>query len=145
MAIQEAECSGDYSSPKFKEATERYMKMTVSDIDPNDPNVPSCLTRKKNSGSISYLSAWGESEFTPTGSLKTYDTRAFLPSVHVPSLILYGSKDESTKRQNETMFSLLGSEEKHIHCFKGSRHMTYFESQKEYLDIVSTFLSSLER
>ena len=141
--IRKAEANNDYSSAEFKEATERYMKMTVSDIPNNDSSVPECLRRKKNSGSVSYLSAWGESEFAPTGSLNSYDTRPFLPSIHCPTLVLYGGKDESTKLQNETMFNLLGSEQKSIHCFENSRHMTYYESREAYLEVVSSFLDSL--
>ncbi len=142
-AIQEAETNENYTSKEFKEATERYMKMTVSNI-PTDGTAPDCLTRKKNAGTISYLSAWGESEFAPTGSLKSYDTQSFLPKITCPSLVLYGGKDESTELQNETMFRLLGSKNKKIHCFEGSRHMTYWESHDSYLEIVSAFLNSLE-
>ncbi len=143
-AIENAEASGNYASKDFKEATERYMKMTVSDI-PADKTVPDCLTRKKNPGTISYLSAWGESEFAPTGSLKSYDTQSFLPKITSPSLVLYGSRDESTERQNETMFRLLGSKNKKMYCFEGSRHMTYWESRDSYLEIVSSFFSSIEK
>lgn len=142
--IQQAETIGNYASKEFKDATERYMKMTVSDI-PADETVPDCLRRKKNAGTISYLSAWGESEFAPTGSLKSYDTRAFLPEIKCPSLVLYGGKDESTKLQNEAMFRLLGSKDKKIHCFEGSRHITYWESRDSYLEIASAFLNSIER
>ena len=144
-AIEKAERSGNYSSSSFVAATERYMKMTVSDIPMDNNETPECLRRKKNSGTVSYLSAWGESEFAPTGSLKSYDTRKFLPSIRCPSLVLYGSKDESTKRQNETLFGLLGSKRKTIHCFEGSRHMTYYESREDYLAIVSSFLSSFDQ
>ena len=143
-AIEDAESNGNYTSKEFKEATERYMKMTVYDI-PSDDTVPECLRRKKNSGTISYLSAWGESEFAPTGSLKAYDTRPFLPEIKCPSLVLYGSEDESTKLQNETIFALLGSKNKKIHCFEGSRHMTYWECGDSYLEIVSAFLNSIEK
>ncbi len=144
-AIEKAEAAGIYSSPEFKKATERYMKMTVSDFDVKDMSVPECLRRKKNFGSISYLSAWGESEFTPTGSLNSYDTRDFLPSLTCPTLILYGGRDESTKIQNETMFDLLGSQNKTIHCFEGCRHLTYAENQKDYLRLVSAFLDSIDQ
>ncbi len=138
-AIEEAEAAKNYSAKDFKDATEHYMKMTVSDIS-LDKSVPECLSRKKNIGTVSYLSAWGESEFTPTGSLKSYDTTSFLPEIKCPALVLYGKKDESTKLQNETMFALLGSKDKEIHCFKGSRHMTYWESHDSYLHTVSAFL-----
>lgn len=122
-AIETAETSGDYASKKFKDAAERYMRMTVLDI-PADGMVPDCLRRKENQGAISYLSTWGESEFAPTGSLKSFDTLPFCPKITCPSLVLYGSEDESTAFQNETMFRLLGGKNKRIHCFQGSRHMT---------------------
>lgn len=142
-AIAEAEATGDYSSAAFQKASEHYLKMTVSDIDFDDTSVPECLTRKKKTGQQAYVHAWGVSEFTPTGLLKDYDTRPFLPSVSCSCLILYGGKDESTELQNNTMFDLIGSKKKEIHCFEGSRHMTYFEKNSEYISVVSAFLNGL--
>ena len=138
-AIKEAEESGHYNSPSFLSANEHYMKMTISDI-PSKAMVSECLRRKKNSGTLSYLSAWGESEFAPTGSLKDYDTRTFLPNLTCPTLILYGGKDESTETQNKTMFDLIGGKSKKLHCFSSSRHLTYYEANEEYLEIVGEFL-----
>ncbi len=143
-AIAEAEATKDYSSPSFQKASEHYLKMTVSGIDFDAANIPECLAREKKTGQQSYLHAWGASEFTPTGLLKDYDTRAFLPKVTCPCLVLYGGKDESTALQNNTMFRLIRSEKKEIHCFGGSRHMTYFEKNSEYINVVSAFLSSLD-
>lgn len=49
-AIEEAEKNNDYTAPKFQEALDRYLKMTVSDYSKDDPNVPECLRRKNNLG-----------------------------------------------------------------------------------------------
>ena len=139
-AIKEAERSGDYTSKSFLSASENYLKLTVSDIDYDDTSVPECLSRKKRTGKESYLRCWGPSEFTPLGLLKDYDTTAFLPEINCPTLVLYGSKDESNEVQNKTMYSLLGTKDKVLHCFQGSRHMTYFESNQEYLNVVGGWL-----
>lgn len=143
-AILEAERSGHYDCSSFQRASEHYLKLTVSDIDYDKIDLPECLSRKKKSGSISYLHCWGPSEFTPLGLLKNYDTRGFLPSIQCPSLILFGDKDESNEIQNQTMFQLIGSKDKSIHCFKGSRHMTYYEAHQEYLETVAKFLKSCD-
>ncbi len=139
-AIKRAEESGDYSSKSFSLASENYLKLTVSDIDYDDISIPECLSRKKRTGKESYLHCWGPSEFTPLGLLKDYDTTSFLPTVSCPALILYGSKDESNEVQNQTMYSLSGTNDKVLHCFQGSRHMTYFESNQEYLDVLGAWL-----
>ncbi len=139
-AIEHAESTGDYSSREFLSASEHYLKLTVSDIDYDDAEIPECLSRKKKRGEESYVHCWGPSEFTPLGLLKDYDTTSFLPRVACPALVLYGSKDESNQIQNETMFSLLGAKDKVLHCFQGSRHMTYFESNEEYLHTLNAWL-----
>ena len=56
-AIEEAEKNNDYTAPKFQEALDRYLKMTVSDYSKDDPNVPECLRRKKNLGNVAYNTA----------------------------------------------------------------------------------------
>lgn len=141
LAIQNAEATGDYSSADFTLASEHYLKLTVSDIDFDDTDLPECLSRRKISGTKSYIRCWGPSEFAPLGLLNDYDTTKFLPKLTCPSLVLYGSKDESNRVQNETIFSLLGGEDKTLHCFEGSRHMTYFEANHEYLDILGSWLT----
>ena len=72
-AIEEAEKNNDYTAPKFQEALDRYLKMTVSDYSKDDPNVPECLSRKKNLGNVAYNTAWGPSEFQPLGNFKDYE------------------------------------------------------------------------
>lgn len=55
--IGEAEKNNDYTAPKFQEALDRYLKMTVSVYSKDDPNVPECLRRKKNLGNVAYNTA----------------------------------------------------------------------------------------
>ena len=106
-AIGEAEKNNDYTAPKFQEALDRYLKMTVSDYSKDDPNVPECLRRKKNLGNVAYNTAWGPSEFQPLGNFKDYEITSQLKEIRLPVLLLFGKKDESDKTVNEAMYDVL--------------------------------------
>ena len=106
-AIEEAEKNNDYTAPKFQEALDRYLKMTVSDYSKDDPNVPECLRRKKNLGNVAYNTAWGPSEFQPLGNFKDYDITSQLKEIRLPVLFLFGKKNESDKTVNEAMYDVL--------------------------------------
>ena len=138
--IENAETSGDYHNEPFHQVSQRYLKLTVSDFDKNDPRVPECLRREKRSGIVAYETAWGPSEFTPLGNLRNYDTRPSLNTIHCPALICYGSEDESTLLQNQTMYEKIGSKKKLLYEFRGARHMTYFEANEEYLNLLNGWL-----
>ena len=106
-AIGEAEKNNEYTAPKFQEALDRYLKMTVSDYSKDDPNVPECLRRKKNLGKVAYNTAWGPSEFQPLGNFKDYEITTQLKEIRLPVLLLFGKKDESDKTVNEAMYDVL--------------------------------------
>ena len=106
-AIEEAEQNNDYTAPKFQEALDRYLKMTVSDYSKDDPNVPECLRRKNNLGNVAYNTAWGPSEFQPLGNFKDYEITSQLKEIHLPVPLLFGKKDESDKTVNEAMYDVL--------------------------------------
>ncbi len=142
VAIKEAEANNDYTSQAFLDASKRYMKLTVSDYSPDDPTLPDCLTRLKIRGDVAYLTAWGPSEFAPTGNLKNYETTHLLDTITIPTLVCYGSLDESTKKQNELMYEALGSKKKKILVFRNARHMTYFERNKDYIKNINEWTVS---
>lgn len=137
-AIDEAEKTGDYSSLEFKIATENYMHMFVGG--PWTDKDPECLTRKKRFGKESYLVAWGESEFAPTGNLKDYEVTDRLQEIKTPALLMSGANDESTPLQNKVMYENLGGEKKWILFFK-SRHMSYVEERNQYVRELVKFLN----
>ena len=108
-AIGEAEKNNDYTAPKFQEALDRYLKMTVSDYSKDDSNVPECLRRKKNLGNVAYNTAWDPSEFQPLGNFKDYEITSQLKEIRLPVLLLFGKKDESDKTVNEAMYDALAN------------------------------------
>ena len=139
--IKEAERESNYSSPEFQRALEHYLKMTVSDYSKDDPAVPECLRRKKNTGTLAYNTAWGPSEFQPLGNLKDYEITSLLWQIHLPVLLLFGERDESTRRINETMRDALVNADVEMVEIPRARHMTYFENPRAYLESLARFLS----
>ncbi len=140
--IRDAEEKNEYTHQAFLDVTNKYMKLTVFDYSTDDPALPECLKRLKIRGNVAYLTAWGESEFAPTGNLKDYETTPYLKEITIPALVCYGSRDESTKKQNELMYDSLGSKKKKILVFDNARHMTYYESNKDYVNEINKWIVS---
>ncbi|MFA6830259.1 MAG: proline iminopeptidase-family hydrolase [Bacilli bacterium] len=137
-AIAKAEKTDNYSSCEFAIANKDYLKMTVADLS-SEKEISPCLKRKKNSGSVAYLTAWGPSEFRPLGNLCDYEYTDKLKSITCPVLLTSGGMDESTPLQNKTMYDSLTCA-KDWHLFPNARHMTYFENNQEYIEVLSAFL-----
>lgn len=137
--IKKAEASNNYSSKGFELASAHYIELTVGPYKKDDPRIPECIRRKKIGGSVAYLTAWGPSEFAPSGNLKDYDVTNKLHLIKAPSLVIHGEFDESTPKQNQIIFSSLGGEKKLVEVPK-ARHMTYFDNPSFYFNELDAFL-----
>lgn len=126
------------SSPieKRQEAIDLYMHLHVGG--PWKEDAPSCLLREKVFGKIAYNTAWGESEFEPTGNLKDWDYIDKLKDWNYKVLITNGINDESTPLINKTMNRCI-KDSKWV-LFKHSRHMSYVEEHDLYIRVVKDFL-----
>lgn len=81
----------------------------------------------------------GPSEFTITGTLKTWDATDALPNINVPTQLFNGRYDEA---QDFVMAPLF----KHIprvrwYTFADSAHMAHIEETEKYMELVSDFVS----
>lgn len=142
-AIAKAEKENNYDNLEFQKATEDYLRLFVSG--PFEEGVdPACLTRPKEKGTESYLTAWGPSEFAPTGTLKDYEYTDQLYKIIVPVELFSGVNDESTPLQNKTMLEALGSTDKSWTLFAHSRHMSYYEENELYMRKLKAFLDRLD-
>lgn len=135
--INSAKTKEDEESEEYKRATEHFISMFVKD--PLDENTPECLTRKKENGQISYVTAWGNSEFSPTGNLKDYQYSEKLNRIKCPVLITSGVDDESTPLQNKIMYDNITSK-KRWELFESSKHLSYYTQHDEYLKVLQEFL-----
>ncbi len=127
----------DFSSPEAIEALNYYYEKFVFAKTENDPE---CLRRSKPDSSESYETAWGKSEFRPTGTLKNYEYTDRLCEINIPTLICSGVNDESTPLQNKIMYENISGPKKWI-LYPNSRHRTYFEDYDLYMKNLKEFLS----
>ena len=126
----------DFTSPEAMDAINYYYDKFVFSKSEFDPE---CLRRVKPDSKESYITAWGKSEFKPTGTLKNYEYTDKLKNINVPVLINSGVNDESTPYQNKVMYEALNTKKKWC-LYKHSRHRTYFEDHDEYMSNLANFL-----
>lgn len=138
-AIQNAEQTNKWDSPAYLAANERFMKLHCADIHPDDPE---CLTRKKRSGTESYLYGWGPNEYTPSGTLKDYEYTNRLNEIDVPALIISGTNDLCTPLVAKTMFDHIPDSKWEL--FDGARHMCFAEQNEHYCNILNSFLDTVD-
>ncbi len=96
----------------------------------------------KSHGDLVYQYMWGPSEFSATGTLKTFDATAWIKAIKVPTLFLAGEFDEATPASTE-MFSKMvpGAEFKVI---PNSAHATENDNPEALLKTVRDFLHRIE-
>lgn len=128
-AIEKAEASKDFSSLEFQIANTNYSHLFIGG--PWGKDSPKCLWRKKKVGKESYLTAWGPSEYSPSGTLEDYEYTNKLKKIKCPVLFTSGVNDESTPLQNKTMYEQITGEKEWI-LFPHARHMSYVEDHEDY-------------
>lgn len=121
----------------YKDYTNRFIFSEPQSFDPE------CLSRVKPDSSVSYITAWGKSEFSPTGNLSNYEYTDKLKNIKCPVLILSGEQDESTPFQNKTMYDNLETTKSWV-LFQYSRHRTYYDQNELYIKTLNDFLSKLD-
>lgn len=136
-AILEGEEKEEFDTPEFKKATENYLHHFVSgpwsDKDPE-------FLKNKRAGTLSYVTAWGPSEYAPLGNLKDYEYLDKLSKIQCPVLLFSGANDESTPYQNLEMYHRLQSKKDWI-MFSSSRHMSLYEEHDKYVCELTKFLN----
>lgn len=140
MAIAEAEATGDFSSPAYREANEHFMLLhCAGDVTEESPE---CLRRPKKSGAEAYLYGWGPNEYNPTGSLAGFDYTDRLGEVSVPCLVISGTNDLCTPLVAKTLYD--GIPDARWELFDGARHMPFAEQNDRYCQLLEAWLDEKE-
>jgi len=84
----------------------------------------------------------GPSEFTITGTLKSYDVRAFLPRIAVPALFTVGEFDEVGPALVKGFADSVPNA-KYIE-FPGAAHITTWDARDENVRVVREFLRGVD-
>lgn len=136
-AIAAAEASGDFTTPAYQAANQRFMELHAAG--PVTATAPDYLRRAKRSGTQAYQTAWGPNEYCPTGTLRTYDYTARLATVTTPTLVTSGVNDLCTPLVAKTMVDALPDATWTL--FDRSRHMAFIDQTEAYLARLTTWLA----
>ncbi|SDN40258.1 proline iminopeptidase-family hydrolase [Bacillus sp. OK048] len=139
--IKRCEETGTTDSEEFKSAIQEFNKRFVCRVE-KDPD-PEWL--KKGAGYRNpeiYNIMWGPSEFSVKGNLKSFDCTSRLNEISCPALFTCGRYDEATPASTEYFSTLVANGK--IHIFENSAHMPYFEEKEEYLQVMGTFLKTID-
>ena len=91
--IAKHESAGSFDSPEYQAAMTEYHKRYLCRRDPWPNDVNKTLAEL---GMSVYRTMWGPSEFTATGSLRTYERAEQLKALNLPVLLTAGRYDEAT-------------------------------------------------
>lgn len=141
-AIQEAIKKDDYTSLEYLLALYHYYKRYVSSNIKESDFMAKQLEASKHPN-LPYELLWGKNEFTPTGTLKDYEVTPRLAEIKVPTLLLSGTDDESTPLINKVMYDNLICFKK-WHLFSSYNHSSFIGNE-EYIDVLNSFLSEVEK
>ncbi len=133
--ILEKERSGDFQSKEYQEAIGAFYKKHVCRLDP----WPDCLNRSlAKMGMQTYNHMWGPSEFTLTGTLRTFDRVCRLKELDVHTLFTCGSHDEATPAATKDYCREMQNAEAVV--FEGASHAHHLEMESAYIEKVRSFL-----
>jgi proline iminopeptidase len=100
---------------------------------------PEPLRRKKNAGTVAYITGWGPNEYNPEGNLKDYDYMDELKDIQVPVLITSGTDDLCTPYTAKSMFDRIPNSKWHL--FEYCRHMAFVERKDDYEKVLMEWLN----
>lgn len=138
-AIAKHESAGTYDSPEYQAAVMEYYKLYLCRRDPWPDDVNRTFAELS---SPVYGTMWGPSEFTVTGSLRTYERAAQLNELSLPVLLTAGRYDEATPSATAYYQSLIPGAK--LKIFEKSGHLTMQDEPEAYVQAVRAFLHEVE-
>ena len=137
-AIRVREAEGRYDAPDYQHALEEFYGKYVW-RHPVEADLDSTM-KMANEQIYNYMQ--GPSEFTITGTLKTYDATRLLPTVKVPTLYTVGEYDEadlSTIRHFASLTPGAG-----VEIILGAAHITTWDNPDVMVRVVREFLRTVD-
>lgn len=135
-AIKLAEQTGDYTTPEYQQANDRFMLRHAGDVPTSDSPEP--LRRDKKVGRQAYETAWGPNEFTPLGTLKDFDCQEQLKEIPYPTLVISGINDLCTPIIAKKMVDEIPNATWEL--FEKSRHMPFVDEHDTYCRVLHNWL-----
>jgi proline iminopeptidase len=138
-AIARNEAAGSFDSAEYQSAMMEYYKRYLCRRDPWPEDVNKTL---EELGQSVYRTMCGPSEFTATGSLRTYERGEQLRTLNLPVLFTAGRYDEARPATTEYYRSLVPGARSRI--LENSGHLTMEDEPEAYVQAVRAFLHEVE-
>jgi proline iminopeptidase len=137
--IREHEANGFTACPEYQSAILGFYREHVCRMSP----WPAGLERSfAEAGYDVYTTMNGPSEFTVTGTLKTWDIMDRLPEIEVPALLVGGRYDECTPGHLEEMHRRIAGSR--LATIENASHLCFAEQPGEFNALVNAFLDARE-
>ncbi len=137
-AILLGEEAGNCNTPEYQDAMMFFYQQHVCRMDPWPP----CLEESmKKLGHEVYEFMWGQSEFTITGTLQTYERGIDVGIIPLPILFTCGRFDESSP--DSTAWYHQNTPGSTLVVFEDASHSHHLEQEAAYIHSVRKFLSSV--
>lgn len=141
QAIATHEAAGTTDHPAYQAAMEAYYDRHLRRTPPRAPADRD--SARAMSGSFVYGYMWGPSEFTATGTLKTFDaTDALRNHIRVPALFVTGEFDEATPASTRAFSAMVPGAE--FEVIPGAGHSTENDNPEVLFRTVRDFLRRVE-
>jgi proline-specific peptidase len=138
-AIARHEAAASYDAPEYQEAVTEYYKRYMCRRDPWPEEVQRGFAELNLQ---LYTAMWGPSEFTATGSLRTFERTEALRELRLPILFTGGRFDEATPATLEYYRSLAPAAE--LEILEHSAHLTMQDEPEKNVEIIRAFLQRVE-
>lgn len=138
-AIERHEAAGTYEDPEYQAAVMAFYQQYVA-REPWDATMDSTFA---GFGADLYHYMWGPSEFTATGTLRTFDVTDSLSLITVPTLFMTGEYDEARPPTVERHAVLVPAAE--FAVIPGAAHITMHDNPEETIRVVREFLRAADR
>jgi L-proline amide hydrolase len=133
------EQAGTYDDPEYEEAMDLYFDRHFYRGPKPRPELEAMAQGKATNV---YRAMQGPNEWTTTGALKGWDTRARLHEIEVPTLVIRGRYDMCTEPiAAELVNGIRGAREL---VLEHSSHTPVLEETERYLDVVGAFVRVAE-
>jgi len=137
-AIKKHEEDGTTNAPEYQEAVGVFYKQHVCRLDPWPEDLLNSLAAMEANPTV-YQTMQGPSEFTITGTLKTWTIVEILNTINVPTLMMNSVYDEA---QDVCMLPFFNKVPRVRWVqFANSSHMPFFEERERYMKVLGDFLT----
>ncbi|CCL98482.1 uncharacterized protein FIBRA_00480 [Fibroporia radiculosa] len=137
-AVERNEAAGTFDSPEYERANLEFAKRFICRMEPW-PEESLAVLQSLEEESSAYITMQGPSEFTITGSLKTWNIIADLHKINVPTLLTNGRYDTVRDMTIAPAFREIPNVK--WRTFAHSGHLAFVEEREKYMKTVAEFLT----